>query len=219
MVKRAIITAEELSEEDSGNLVVHRFDEVGVVDSSNNMVSGGGEFEREEMSEEVPVIARGESRRYEPAQSSGEGQEVDDEGAGEDLPLVSVPLVPVGGWVEKKYRSSLTSDECWSFVDSLKGRLDTTMYTPFVPELGRSATEMQSNEVFLYQFQFKAGLHLPLHPFFCTCLSGWGVGPAQLGGNAWAKLVSYFIFCERKGWPQSFNVIKKLYKLIMGRLG
>ena len=63
-------------------------------------------------------------------------------------------------------------------MDSLQGRVDTTLYKVVVPGLGQAACDVEDRVAFFYTFQFKWGFHLPLHPFFRTCLAGWGIGAA-----------------------------------------
>uniref|UniRef100_A0ACD6AE66 Uncharacterized protein n=1 Tax=Avena sativa TaxID=4498 RepID=A0ACD6AE66_AVESA len=59
----------------------------------------------------------------------------------------------------------------------------------------------------------EAGMHVPLHGFFCEALAHFGIAPAQLTPNGWRVMTGFLGLCHSSGVPPSLAVFRYFFAL------
>ncbi|XBH97867.1 uncharacterized protein LOC119341276 [Triticum dicoccoides] len=65
--------------------------------------------------------------------------------------------------------------------------------------------------VYVYAHALKAGMRVPLQPFFCEALAHFGIAPTQLAPNAWRIMAGFLVLCRSAGVPPSLAVFRRFF--------
>jgi hypothetical protein len=76
-----------------------------------------------------------------------------------------------------------------------------------------SCSQPLPGSVCLYVEALDAGLRLPLHPFFGTVLSHFGIAPGQLAPNGWRALAGFAVLSHLAGEAPSLAVFRYFFAL------
>ncbi|KAM0918532.1 hypothetical protein ACQ4PT_009035 [Festuca glaucescens] len=76
-----------------------------------------------------------------------------------------------------------------------------------------SCSQPLPGSVCVYVDALDAGLRLPLHPFFGTVLSHFGVAPGQLAPNGWRVLAGFVVLSHLAGEAPSLAVFRYFFAL------
>uniref|UniRef100_A0ACD5ZTQ9 Uncharacterized protein n=1 Tax=Avena sativa TaxID=4498 RepID=A0ACD5ZTQ9_AVESA len=76
-----------------------------------------------------------------------------------------------------------------------------------------SCSPPPTGSVCVYVDALDAGLRLPLHPFFGTVLSHFGLAPGQLAPNGWRALAGFVVLSHFAGVAPSLSVFRYFFSL------
>ncbi|KAM0918535.1 hypothetical protein ACQ4PT_009038 [Festuca glaucescens] len=85
-------------------------------------------------------------------------------------------------------------------------------FTPVIAG-DRSPRAPPPGSVVVYADALEAGMRLPLHPFYVTVLSHYGIAPGQLMPNGWRALAGFVVLSHFTGVPPSLAVFRHFFSL------
>lgn len=86
-------------------------------------------------------------------------------------------------------------------------------FSPVLAGDHSSSSPPPPGSVCVYVDALEAGLRLPLHPFFGTVLSHFGLAPAQLAPNGWRALAGFVVLSHFAGEAPSLAVFRYFFAL------
>jgi hypothetical protein len=86
-------------------------------------------------------------------------------------------------------------------------------FTPVLAGDLYSCSPPPAGSVCVYVDALEAGLRLPLHPFFGTVLTHFGIAPAQVVPHGWRVLAGFVVLSHFAGVPLSLAVFRHFFAL------
>lgn len=115
------------------------------------------------------------------------------------------------GWGAAKIPSCVSPIQLANLREKYRIPFDIELLSPTYDE---RACFPRQGCVAISEYLLKAGLCLPLHPFFRAVLKLYGLAPTQLAPNGWAQLVgSYFLWKQVSlGEDMPLHVFQTVYQ-------
>ncbi|XP_039804804.1 uncharacterized protein LOC120669045 [Panicum virgatum] len=135
-----------------------------------------------------------------PARASGttpvdtSGSDDDDSCFGFDGGAASASPWPAAGRIASSFRSQAALD-----VLCKKNGVDTREFAPLPTGGLRACSPPPAGAVCVYADALKAGMRVPLDPFFRDVLSHFGLAPSQLAPNCWRVMAAFLALSRAAG--------------------
>ena len=135
-----------------------------------------------------------------PARASGttpvDTSDSDDDGScfGGDGGAASAPRWPAAGRIASSFRGQKALDALCK-----KHGVDTREFAPLPAGGLRACSPPPAGAVCVYADALKAGMRVPLDPFFRDVLSHFGLAPSQLAPNCWRVMAAFLALSRAAG--------------------